>query len=39
MRNKVFDNTSSKTFFTKNCPLSGKDAPDVIININYSEDI
>ena len=27
MRNKVFDNTSSKTFLNKNCPLSGKDAP------------
>ena len=29
MRNKVFDNTSSKAFFNKNCPLSGTDAPTV----------
>ena len=29
MRNKVFDNTSSKIFFNKSCPLSGKDAPIV----------
>ena len=29
MRNKVFDNTSSKLFFTKSCPLSGKEAPIV----------
>ena len=29
MRNKVFDNTSSKAFFNKNCPLSGKNAPIV----------
>ena len=29
MRNKVFDNTSSKAFFNKTCPLSGKDAPSV----------
>ena len=29
MRNKVFDNTSSKIFLNKNCPLSGKDAPPV----------
>ena len=29
MRNKVFDNTSSRSFFSKNCPLSGKDAPTV----------
>ena len=29
MRNKVFDNTSSRSFFSKNCPLSGKDAPNV----------
>jgi len=29
MRNKVFDNTSSRLNFTKNCPLSGKDAPQV----------
>ena len=29
MRNKVFDNTSSKVFFNKTCPLSGKDAPSV----------
>ena len=29
MRNKVFDNTSSRVFFTKSCPLSGKDAPTV----------
>ena len=29
MRNKVFDNTSSKIVFAKSCPLSGKDAPDV----------
>lgn len=29
MRNKVFDNTSSRLNFTKTCPLSGKDAPRV----------
>ena len=29
MRNKVFDNTSSKLTFNKTCPLSGKDAPKV----------
>ena len=29
MRNKVFDNTSSKIVFSKSCPLSGKDAPTV----------
>ena len=29
MRNKVFDNTSSKIFSNKSCPLSGKDAPIV----------
>ena len=29
MRNKVFDNTSSRSFFSKNCPLSGKDAPEI----------
>ena len=29
MRNKVFDNTSSRLTFTKACPLSGKDAPHV----------
>ncbi len=29
MRNKVFDNTSSRLTFTKTCPLSGKDAPQV----------
>ena len=29
MRNKVFDNTSSRSFFGENCPLSGKDAPEV----------
>jgi small subunit ribosomal protein S18 len=29
MRNKVFDNTSSKIFLNKSCPLSGKDAPIV----------
>jgi len=29
MRNKVFDNTSSKIVFAKSCPLSGKDAPIV----------
>tara|TARA_B100000029_G_scaffold487632_1_gene543345 strand:+ start:649 stop:894 length:246 start_codon:yes stop_codon:yes gene_type:complete len=27
MKNKVFDNTSSRLFFNKSCPLSGKDAP------------
>ena len=29
MRNKVFDNTSSRIIFSKSCPLSGKDAPKV----------
>ena len=29
MRNKVFDNTSSRIVFPKSCPLSGKDAPSV----------
>ena len=29
MRNKVFDNTSSRLMFSKSCPLSGKDAPIV----------
>ena len=29
MRNKVFDNTSSRIVFSKSCPLSGKDAPTV----------
>ena len=29
MKNKVFDNTSSKMFMTKSCPLSGKDAPKI----------
>ena len=29
MRNKVFDNTSSKNSLSKSCPLSGKDAPAV----------
>ena len=29
MRNKVFDNTSSRGFFSKSCPLSVKDAPVV----------
>ena len=29
MRNKVFDNTSTRLTFTKTCPLSGKDAPQV----------
>ena len=29
MRNKVFDNTSSRIMFTKSCPLSGKDSPPV----------
>ena len=29
MRNKVFDNTSSRMVFSKSCPLSGKDAPAV----------
>ena len=29
MRNKAFDNTSSKAFLNKNCQLSGKDAPIV----------
>ena len=29
MRNKVFDNTSSKIVFSKSCPLSGKDAPAI----------
>jgi len=31
MKNKVFDNTSSRLLFNKSCPLSGKDAP----MINY----
>ena len=40
MRNKVFDNTSSKIFLNKSCPLSGKDAPIVDYkNINLPEDI
>ena len=29
MRNKVFDNTSSRMIFSKSCPLSGKDSPPV----------
>ena len=29
MRNKVFDNTSSKIVSSKSCPLYGKDAPVV----------
>ena len=29
MRNKVFDNTSTRMVFSKSCPLSGKDAPSV----------
>jgi small subunit ribosomal protein S18 len=29
MKNKAFDNTSSKLLFKRPCPLSGKDAPDV----------
>ena len=29
MRNKVFDNTSSRIVLSKSCPLSGKDAPAV----------
>ena len=29
MKNKVFDNTSSKLIFNKSCPLSGKDAPEI----------
>ena len=29
MKNKVFDNTSSKLMFNKSCPLSGKDAPEI----------
>ena len=29
MRNKVFDNTSSRIVFSKSCPLSGKDSPAV----------
>ena len=29
MRNKAFDNTSSKLLYKRSCPLSGKDAPDV----------
>ena len=29
MKNKAFDNTSSKLLYKRSCPLSGKDAPDV----------
>jgi small subunit ribosomal protein S18 len=29
MKNKAFDNTSSKLLLKRSCPLSGKDAPDV----------
>ena len=29
MRNKVFDNTSSRLLISRSCPLSGKDAPIV----------
>ena len=29
MKNKVFDNTSSRLLFNKSCPLSGKDAPEI----------
>tara|TARA_B100000579_G_C22337865_1_gene623569 strand:- start:190 stop:435 length:246 start_codon:yes stop_codon:yes gene_type:complete len=29
MKNKVFDNTSSRLLFNKSCPLSGKDAPKI----------
>ena len=29
MKNKAFDNTSSKLQYKKSCPLSGKDAPVV----------
>ena len=29
MKNKAFDNTSSKLLHKRSCPLSGKDAPTV----------
>ena len=29
MKNKAFDNTSSKLLLKRSCPLSGKDAPVV----------
>ena len=29
MKNKAFDNTSSRMLLNKSCPLSGKDAPDI----------
>ena len=29
MKNKAFDNTSSKLLYKRSCPLSGKDAPVV----------
>ena len=29
MKNKAFDNTASKLFFKRSCPLSGKEAPIV----------
>ena len=29
MKNKAFDNTSSKLLYKKSCPLPGKDAPVV----------
>jgi len=29
VKNKVFDNTSSRLLFNKSCPLSGKDAPEI----------
>ena len=29
MKNKAFDNTSSKLLYKRACPLSGKDAPDI----------
>ena len=29
MKNKAFDNTSSRMLLNKSCPLSGKDAPKI----------
>ena len=29
MKNKAFDNTSSKLLYKRSCPLSGKDAPNI----------
>ena len=29
MKNKAFDNTSSRLLLNKSCPLSGKDAPKI----------